>query len=401
MQERKTQSEQDPSNPLKAEQFPDGFLLFDEQVKTHKEYLTIIKTHPIQNLVSRIELLSRSTQSIPEQAILKDQIFQAQEVTLNSELANARRKARNTKKFALESTSVRAKLYRAINFFSWKLAEKIVPVKRTLRNADKINNKRSEIINGRKRERQDDAHTQIELTLQRQALRSELDSVVNSWLFENPQRALLYALTNLNNDKNGREAYLLQYAKHAGMDIDDLRKTYHALEAKAFPSRYAQHLEPLVKQAYDQQINPQSADNFMSAVFTRPNIEFRIPAKTEENETTPQIRKRRVLLHISKNVSVSLSDIAEEEFKNIVKKSNASLSYDQIVSFIDYLSSTQNPLEVYQRYPHTVKEASQYNGYHVAKRGRMGRFLFKYSDNYLNVRFGHYFDVYGQTFKSG
>ena len=403
MTERETNSHSITTQTSERPDFPEGFLLFDMQAIQLKEWKALNQSPEITGLNKQFEQLSIKSQELPAQASLINQKLLNQSSALNRDLIQAREKARGIKITTRNPKRLKAKLYRIVKFFSSTLADQIIPYQSAVRKVVEVRNAKRNVEQQRREINRVTAQNHTAIDREKVGIDAEVQGLLNNWLFSNPKRILLHALTYLNHDTETRNLFFSQYSQHAGVDFNDIREAYNQLAAKAMPSTNAsRQLEATLQEAYTQQISDEVSEGFKSAVFTKPKVEFQIPPKDNghqgDYEKTNQLN-RKVIIHVSKNSAVNLEDIPEGEFDDIVRKSNTPLSPQQITEIIEHLACTDEPLKEYQRYPFVVKEGSEFKGYHVLKKGSMGRVLFKFSEDNLFIRFGGYFQVYAHSTK--
>ena len=318
---------------------------------------------------------------------------------INRDLLRAREESAITKDTTLNPKSIKAKFYRAVRFFSPAMADRVIPYHSSVKRIAEIKKAKRSIEKQRRETLRHSEQNQNNLNREKVNIEAQLQRHANNWLFSNPRKVLLHALTYLSHDADFRNFLFHQYSKHSGMDDDEIKNAYGRLEVKTMPSKHPyQQLTAVLEAAYDTEISTETAGGFKRWVMVKPNARLQVPFENGATEGTQNRNgyKRKVIIHFNENSTALLGEISPERFVDLIRKSRTPLSADQIIEIAKSLSNTNNPVAEYQRYPFVVTGlGSEFKGFHVLKRGSKGRVLFKYTDDYLHIRVGGYYEVYG------
>lgn len=376
-----------PERIIEVGSSPCGFLLFDRQVQYHKAWLAFRQTPEVQALKEQTTVLKKQLTALPEQRTPRNEEFLPQLTQLRATLDQARASAKQAKIEYEDQRSLRAKLYRVARVIAPSLAEYVIPYETTqlevIRTRDQRKAREAEFKTVRRVLEQEEASLKRQLT----SVEASIQETQNRWLFSSPERALLYALTNLAHDSAARNRFLIQFAQSSGVAIPDVQRQYIELAAKAAPSLYTESVIEVQKpfvQAVRIQEDPKPAYNYRE----RYDNSFGETAGLPEDNSG----RKKIILKVDAT-PIALDELSERQLDKIISDSRTPLSRDQIKQIIEALSSSDHPLAEYQRHPQTVK-MGEFKGFHVLKRGRQGRVLFKYINGEVHIRFGDYYKVY-------
>lgn len=283
--------------------------------------------------------------------------------------------------------SLRGKLYRVARVVVPPLAEKIIPYEITQSEVKEIREQKKSVNRERKAVKGTLEQELTALSRQKALVEAQVQELNHEFLFSSPERALFYALTNLSQDTEARNRFLVQFAQNTNANVGEVQRQYIQLAAKAAPS-----LHPEAIQMADSASPEQISGTDVSAELQASTYHFEYRPTLSGDSQTENTPKRQVLIDIN-GYSEALDHLTEAELAEIIRKSGTPLTSDQLKDIMGSLADSENPLGEYQRHPHTV-QTGDYKGYHVVKRGRKGRVVFKYVDGALHVRFGDYYKVY-------
>lgn len=379
------------SSPSIQEGIPGGFLLFDRQVQHHKDWLNFRQSPEIQALEEHTRTVLVQLAELPRQVGKNDQELLAQSLQLRIDLDQAITYAKHAKTVYENPKSLRAKLYKITRSIAPSLAEHVIPYETTQSKLKTIKDQRKAIETECKAVQRESEKEQASLEMQLTSAEVSIQEAQNKWLFSSPERALFYALTNLAQDSKARDRFLIQFSQSSKQSISDIQREYIELAAKAAPSLYPEFAAK--KQIFlAPEITLFSSDprEDYQPIYSKGWQRNYVGETVSSPEENPN--KKEVVLMIT-DTPMALDGLSEKQLDKIIDESGTPLSSDQIKQIIEALSSTLNPLAEYQRYPQTVQDG-EFKGFHVLKRGRQGRVLFKYRNGKVCIRFGDYYRVY-------
>lgn len=373
-----------------------GFLLFDRQAKHHQAWITFKQSPENLALENQIRQMDIQSLDISQQAQLRDQQLLEQVLALRTSLEQTRLAARQTKE-AFESGSIRAKVYRITKRVAPSLAERIIPYDTAQAEFKFISEQKKAVEAERKSTKSQVEQEQAKLGIQKRSKASRLEKLGQVWLFSTSERTLYYALTNLAQDAQRRNRFLLQYSQSVGLNIGEVQRQYIELAAKAAPSLYP----GIVLNGHNSsaqvevRLDPEHVDSH-SGQEHQSTFDYRKSQKETSLECTGSTEdnpsKKKVILMIT-DTPLALAELSEVQLNELISESGTPIAPDQIKIIIERLSETSDPLGEYKRYPQTV-QTGEFKGFHIIKRGKKGRLIFKYRNGEVYIRFGDYYEVY-------
>lgn len=375
-----------------------GYLFFDRKAKEYKAWVAFRQSPQYQNLETQIEQLGLKSSDIAQMASVRNQLLSEEAERLGVALEHAKLNARQTVS-AFRERSIGSRLYRLTAKVAQGLAEKIIPIVSAHEDVQRIGRERTAVATEIHLVRQEGTHKQATIEAERRSAQENLAVLKENWLFATSERALFYALTNLGQDSQARNRFLLQYSQFTGQDFAEVQKQYQALADKSRSSsevvarsdgQVPISAVEITQDIVETDINDPADDNEGSFDF-RQWQEFRKSNNTQSNEIGNHSKKKVILRN--SDIPVALDAISEEELNKRITASGTPIPQDQLKVIIAELSETADPLAQYQRHPKTVR-TGDYKGFYVIEKGKKGRVLFKYVNGEVHIRFGGYFEVY-------
>lgn len=376
----------------------DGYILFDSLVQYYKSWFTFRQSDQYQHLESQSQKLADEILQISP----RFQILVQPLATETQQLSAVFKEALDAQGQAIDlyrGRNFRSLLYGLTSIFSLSLAERIIPYVTSQVNfslARENLKKREAEINALGR---DFGLEHLSLKTQKLNIESKLRGLERAWVFESLERTLYYALTTLAHKPQARDDLFMECAKRLGVEVQNIRQDYTHIAVRTRPDLSTGELavnaadsnsEGSQDQTLLEELDPIAYD-YMNG------YQHQESSDTHTDEASNYVPKRKILIDVN-GKPVLLDELNEEDFEDLVKKSGSPLSIDQIIEIIGYLSDTRDAIKEYQRYPFTV-QLGEYKGFHVVKKGRKGRILFKFYDGTLHIRFGDYYKVYADTHK--
>lgn len=377
----------------------DGYLLFDKLAGYYKSWFAFKQNPNYQDLKQQSQKLADEWHQIP----FKVQTLEQPLVGEAQQLFPQFKQALYEQGQAVDlyrRRNIRSFLYNLSSIFSLSLAEKIIPYVKSqvdfrLTRA-LLQEKEAEISDVRR----DGGLELLSLKTQKLTIDSKLRILEREWVLSSRDRTLFYALINLTHQSEARDALFMEGAKRLGIDVLDVRQSYTQIVSRARPYLSTDEVasnKADMESAEDGQdeIGLEELEPIAKGYMN--NHRHQESVDTCTDEALKQVPKRKILIDIN-GKPIFFDELSEGDFEDIVRKSGTPLSVDQIKEIAGNLSDTQDPLKEYQRYPFTV-QLGEYKGFHVVKKGKKGRVLFKFYDDTLHVRFGDYYKVYADTHK--
>lgn len=187
-----------------------GFLLFDHIATQQKEWAKFTSGELHQTKAAEIQTLSVQPAQIQQRAAREFDALGEQSRGLKPLLEQARAGVQDVQSI-LESKSFRTRSYRIARVLSKPLAQRILPYETRMQELAALRSQKND-VEAKRRRVMKEAQTEIKSgEIQRQTAQVELDQLRKQWLFEDPDRVLSYALTQLSQDPQSREQLFASY----------------------------------------------------------------------------------------------------------------------------------------------------------------------------------------------